>query len=118
MPLDFARTRTLLQQFDFHRLFIEELGWSQPTRRKPTDVAVADATVTFREIAQLAGVAVFEVSSPDGSIPDARARAAIHKGIAEHHHENLLIFVDADRTQSLWYWVKRQQGKAYPRPGV
>ena len=30
-------------------------------------------------------------------------------------HEHLLIFLDKDRTQSLWYWVKREDGKAFPR---
>ena len=31
------------------------------------------------------------------------------------HHENLLIFLDHARTQSLWYWVKRDGAKAHPR---
>ncbi|MCK4626116.1 MAG: ATP-binding protein, partial [Phycisphaerae bacterium] len=43
------------------------------------------------------------------------ARHAVHKEVSRLHHENLLIFVDTDRTQSLWYWVKRQDGKLYPR---
>lgn len=62
------------------------------------------------QVAQLAGVIVFEVAGQDGRIPDARTRAALHKEISGLHHENLLIFVDAGRTQSLWYWVKRQNG--------
>ena len=67
------------------------------------------------QIAQLSGVVVFEVSSSDGRIPEAKARAAIHKEIAPLHHENLLIFLDRDRTQSLWYWIKRENGRIYPR---
>jgi hypothetical protein len=43
------------------------------------------------------------------------SRAAAHKEIAALHHENLLIFVNRERTQSLWYWVKREDGKSYPR---
>jgi len=35
--------------------------------------------------------------------------------VAKHHHEHLLIFVDHQRTQSLWYWVKREDGKPRPR---
>lgn len=58
---------------------------------------------------------VLEVTSPDGTIPDAKTRAALHKRVAEQYLENLLIFVDAARTQSLWYWVKRDGAKAFPR---
>ena len=38
MPIHFERTRDRLKQFDFQRLFVEELGWSNPPRRKTTDV--------------------------------------------------------------------------------
>ena len=48
-------------------------------------------------------------------IPDAKTRAAIHKEISAIYHENLLIFVDKSRTQSVWYWVKREGSKKYPR---
>jgi hypothetical protein len=58
---------------------------------------------------------VFEVSTADGVTPDAKTRAAIHKEIAALHHENLLIFVNRERTQSLWYWVKQEDGKSFPR---
>ncbi len=58
---------------------------------------------------------VVEVEAEHGTIPDAKSRAAVHKEIAKLHHENLLIFVDRQRTQSLWYWVKRQDGKLFAR---
>ena len=34
MSLNVPRTRELLQNFDFPRLFIEELGWSNPASRQ------------------------------------------------------------------------------------
>jgi hypothetical protein len=67
------------------------------------------------QIAQLSGVVVFEIHSSDGRMPDAKARAALHKDISRHHHENLLILIDQKRTQSLWYWVKREGTKTFPR---
>src|SRR5436190_23325456 len=115
MAINFERTRERLAQFDFRKRFVEELGWSQPSSRKSIDFAVRDAEFTRRSVAELAGVVVFEVEANGGKIPDAKVRAAVHKEIAKLHHENLLIFVDADRTQSLWYWVKRQDGKSFPR---
>ena len=112
--LDIARTRELLQQFEFHRLFIEELGWSQPAKRVPWTLPVGEVTFTLSEIAQL-GATVLEVRSPDGTIPDARTRRQVLDEVAKRHHENLLIFVDGERQQSLWTWGKRDGAKVYPR---
>lgn len=116
MPtLDIPRTRDLLQKFDFSTLFIEELGWSRPPTRKTETWTSNGASFERRQIADLSGVVVFEITPQDGNIPDAKTRAAIHKDIAKLHHENLLIFLDQKRTQSLWYWVKREDGKSYAR---
>ena len=67
---------------------------------------------------ELSGVVVFEVAADNGQIPDAQTRAIIHREISSLHHENLLIFVDKYRTQSLWYWVKRQDGKTFTRDHI
>src|SRR5262245_51575696 len=116
--LNIPRTRELLQGFNFKPLFIEELGWSQPTSHSPHLVNIDALRFDCTQIAQLSGVVVFEVSSSDGHIPEAKIRAALHKEISRLYHENLLIFVDRDRTQSLWYWAKRENGKVYPRDHV
>ena len=113
--LDIPQTRDLLQGFDFSTLFIEELGWSQPITRNSVTAALKGTSFVRREIAELSGVPVFEITVEDGGIPDAKTRAAIHKEIAKIHHENLLVFVDKERRQSLWYWVKREGKKQYPR---
>jgi len=107
--------RERLQQFDFHRLFVDELGWSKPSTRDAVEMTIKTVKFTRRQISHLAGVAVFEVSAEDGRIPDAKTRAAIDKEVSALFHEHLLIFVDKARTQSLWYWVKRQDGKTFPR---
>src|SRR2546423_1081493 len=102
--LNIPRTRDLLQRFDFRARFIEELGWSQPTARKTVKWTHENIEFQRRQIAQLSGVVVFEITTSDGQIPNAKARTAIHKEISQLHHENLLIFLDDQRTQSLWYW--------------
>lgn len=69
-----------------------------------------------KRIAEMAGVPVLEITSTDGEIPKADDRTKIHKAISEVVSlENLLIFVNGDRTRSLWYWAKREGSKAYPR---
>src|SRR5437762_3023535 len=114
MPLNIASTRDRLQKFEFARLFVDELGWSNPKSRSPIKAQAKETPYARTPIAQLAGVVAFEVTVGDG-IPDAKTRAAIQKHVAEEHVENLLIFLDSARTQSLWYWVKRESGKTHAR---
>src|SRR2546425_12339927 len=116
--LDVQKARDLLQAFDFGKLFVEELGWSQPTSRQSTSFDCKGDRFQRKQIAQLSGAVVLEITSSDGKIPDGKTLAAIHKEISKLHHENLLIFVDSQRTQSLWYWVKREEGKLRPREHI
>jgi len=118
MTLNLNSARKCLADFEFSRLFVEELGWSRPSSRQAIHMTCKDHSFTRRQVAQLAGVVVFEVTAQNGQIPDAKTRAALHKEIAGLHHENLLIFVDARRTQSLWYWVRRRNAKAFPRDHI
>ncbi len=115
MTVNFERIRDHLKQFEFGRLFIEQLGWSHPPSNRPTTFPIEDAAFTSKQIAELGGVIAFEVSSENGVIPNAEMRAKVHREIAKLHHENLLIFVDSERIQSLWYWVKRQDGRMLRR---
>lgn len=118
MNLDITRVRNLLQEFNFKSIFIDELGWSQPSQIKPSPFTFDSTEYEVRQIAQLSGVVIFEIRQKDGKIPDAKKRAAVYRDIAKHHHENLLIFIDGNRSQSIWYWVKRENKKIYPRDHV
>ncbi len=115
MAINLKKSRQYLQDFDFLSLFIEELGWSNP----PSGGAIAfkcDGKTFYRQgVAELAGVLVLEVTSEDGEIPDGKVRANIYKEICKVALENLVIFLDRGRNQSLWYWVKREGTKQYRR---
>ena len=113
--MNIAQVRNHLQAFDFKALFVEELGWSLPVSKKSETLEQEGAAFEVRHIAELSGVVVLEVCAEEGTIPSAKTRAALHKEIAGRYHENLLVFVDTLRTQSLWYWVKREHGKNFPR---
>ncbi|MEQ9482591.1 Eco57I restriction-modification methylase domain-containing protein [Coleofasciculus sp. F4-SAH-05] len=115
MPLNFKRTRDLLYDFQFHELFIEELGWYQPSTKKAVSLEIEEKIYQYQRIAEASGVVVFEVTGDDGKIPEAKHRVAIHKELTEKIAENLLIFVDKERSRSLWYWVKREESKRYVR---
>ncbi|MEH2328656.1 Eco57I restriction-modification methylase domain-containing protein [Nostoc sp.] len=115
MSLNFQRTRDLLSKFKFSDLFIEELGWSKPSRQKPVSLKIDNKTYQYQKIAELSGVAIFEVTAADGNIPEAKVRIAIHQEITKLIAENLLIFITEKRTRSLWYWVKREGTKTSVR---
>lgn len=123
VTFDIKRTRDYLQGLEFKRLF-NELGWSQPKSARPVRMVVHEEAFERVGIAELAGVAVFEVvaqaaeGNPEGKIPGAKIRKAVYAEIAEHFHENLLIFLNAERSQSLWYWVKRDGTKTEPRENL
>jgi hypothetical protein len=115
MTLNIVQARDLLHTFSFQKLFVEVLGWNRPPRGlAPTTWTQQSLSVTRAPIAELAGVVVFEVTTDDGGIPDEPMRRAIDAEIAKYHHEHLLIFLNAERTSSLWYWVKREDGRGYP----
>ena len=109
--LQIERVRDCLHSFDFKRLFIEELGWSRAKSAKPIPVEVAARTWQATPLAELSGVVAFRV---DG-VPERDARLAIQKSLAQQAHENLVVFVDADQTRSVWLWVKREGSKRFPR---
>jgi hypothetical protein len=114
MNLNFENTRRLLNEFEFGRVFVDELGWSRPQKSKALPSIVKEEKYDVKIVAELSGVVVCEITGLNG-IPDSLTRKAIHRDITKRHHENLLIFVDAMRTQSLWYWVKRVEKKQIPR---
>ena len=115
MPFNADKAQDHLYEFKLQELFILELGWSQPASRNPESLEVEGQTYQRSQIAQMSGVPIFEIASPDGDIPTAEIRNAIYKAIANQFAENLLIFVNQSRTRSLWYWAKRDGTKFYPR---
>ena len=115
MQFDFKKSRQYLQEFAFGDLFREVLGWSNPTIRRAEELEIEGQLYNRRMIAELSGVAVYEVTAHDGAVAAEKARKQIYQQTAEVSLENLLIFVDRDRTQSFWYWVKREDKKRISR---
>ena len=119
MPLNRERARELLEGFKFQSLFIEEMGWGSAPDGQV--YPIGDTGYMRRLIASMSGVSIVEVfpAAPDGSLPDSQTCETIHRAIEQLSHENVLIFVDAaserQRSKSVMYWVKRDNGKRRPR---
>jgi hypothetical protein len=112
--LNLEKLRKHIQGFEFKTLF-NELGWSNPTTSKTTTLTINATELSYSQIAQLSGVVILEITAIYNSMPDAKTRLAVHEKIATLHHENVLIFIDKQRTQSCWFWMKREGVKQYPR---
>lgn len=113
--LNIERTRKALQSFDFKTLFIEELGWSNPTSNKTINETIKEIAISRKPIAELSGAVVFEITTPNGEVPEPKQRMAIAKEIQKQHFEHVLIFIDKDRKQSIWHWLKNQDKKVVSR---
>jgi hypothetical protein len=113
--LNVNRVRDLLQDFEFQELFIEELGWNNPSLRQSQSIQLGHELFTYKGVAVLGGIEAFEVKSDSGVIPSRQVQLAISKEVAKARLEHVLIFVDEKRTQSVWFWVKRDGSKRFPR---
>ena len=58
MPVNVTRTRELLKNFDFKKLFIEELGWEHHSQQ--LDVSVDGKQIRLNAIAHKRGIVAFE----------------------------------------------------------
>lgn len=113
--LNIEQTRKALQSFDFKTLFIEELGWSNPASNKTINETIKEIAISRKPIAELSGAVVFEITTPNGEVPEPKQRMAIAKEIQKQHFEHVLIFIDKDRKQSIWHWLKNQDKKVVSR---
>lgn len=116
MALNPQLARPLIQDFKFADLFREQLNWEVSTRPDQVDVVELgkeQPAVQLRRhaIAELGGVVVYEVTTLDGpatgKVPLAAVREKLGRQVQQSALEHVLIFVDKDRTQSLWQWMKR-----------
>lgn len=113
--LNIKNIRELIQNFELKSLFIEELGWNHRSM-KP----IQQSEFTQLPIAELGSIPVFAIVSSQESLLDSKMRATIQRQVSETYHENLLIFLDklSQPTQSVWRWVKREEGQEMAREHV
>ena len=114
MPLNVARVRQCLQNFDFRALFVQELGWDK--HPAGLTVAVDGATYSLQPIAEKRGFQVFACPSPNsGTFPDYPTRSKIERQVAKLAHEHIIIYTDAAKTAQKWQWVRRELGRPLAR---
>ena len=90
MQINVQRTRQYLKQFNFRRLFVNELGWDH--HRQTLNVSVGENEYTLTAIAEKCGMVVFEcqANTTEGGIPESKIRRKIQQEVAKSVHETLL----------------------------
>lgn len=118
MPtVNFDRTKHHLNAFAWQPLFVEELGWLAPRGgdERPLTLEAQGETYALRPVAHLGGVVAFEIEGPNGKIPDAKTRMALHRAVEGRYREHLLLFVDGARQQTVWSYPKYDGKKLHIR---
>lgn len=110
MDFNAGNAKKLLEQFDFAKLFIEELGWDRHSA--DLSVPISGANYTLRAVAEKRGMVAWVCQAPTGQqIPDRAARKKIETQVAKTTLEHLIIFTDAKRAEQIWCWARREAGK-------
>ena len=110
MPMNTGRARQLLKDFDFGKLFVEELGWDR--HQATLNVTVGAQSFNLAAIAHKRGMVAYHCAASAGAqIPDYALRRKIEHQVAKSAHEHFIIFTDADKKSQIWQWVKREPGK-------
>lgn len=104
MNIDISRIRTHIQNFTFNDLFIDELGWDYTA--KTHIIHTDDNDFDLSIIAEKRDLVVATCNT----IPVRNTRLKIEKQFAKLHHENIIIYVDADKTEQVWQWAKKETG--------
>ena len=89
---------------DFRNLFIEELGWDQPTA-KPLTVELEDSSFHVTPVAGFQGLHVWECAS----LPDRSTQALIDRQVSASSTERLIIFHDG--TKQEWRWPRYNKNR-------
>ena len=104
----------LLDEFKLKELFVEHLGWDRHDATLPVPIDGHEYALTA--IAQKRGFAAY-VCEPgsDDRFPDHTTRGRIDTQVTKSAREHLVIYVNADRSEQLWQWVRRAPGQPIAR---
>jgi hypothetical protein len=110
MAINRENVKKYLNDFDFHKIFIEEMLWNRHPA-KPETLQIGDKKFQLSFIAEQAGFTACTIEDQEtGKIPDKTTQLKTDTQIRKISHEHLIIFVDRRKTQAVWIWVKREKG--------
>ena len=106
MAFNAEHAKNAIRDFDFDRLFLEELGWdNRPWWSAP--IEVDDRIYKLDPVAEKADMVAFVHRG--ARIPPRATRMKIERKLTKTAYEHLIVFVDQARTRQVWQWVRRRQ---------
>ncbi|WP_336715562.1 DNA methyltransferase [Arthrobacter sp. USHLN218] len=99
-----SKFMSYVDKADFKNLFIEELGWDQPTA-KPLTVEMDDSSFHVTPVAGFHGLHVWAC----GSLPDRSTQAQIDREVSATSTERLIIFHDEAKQE--WRWPRYNKNR-------
>jgi hypothetical protein len=110
MDFNVGNAKKRLEDFEFGKLFVEELGWDRHSA--DLSVTVSGATFAFKAVAEKRGMVAWVCRAhSDQELPDRATRKKIGTQVAKTTLEHLIIFTDPKRSEQIWCWTKREAGK-------
>ena len=102
--IDIKSVRKSLTDFQFNKLFIEDLGWDDPCDRKNDSIEIQKEKIFFSYIAEIKSIPIiFFDKEYWAKFKEKRERKNLHKKIESKHAKNLVIFSDKKEFFSLSY---------------
>ena len=83
------------------------MGWDKRPEA-PLKIPYKGQVYVFKLLAHKAGFKIYEHIFP-GRIPENQLLYQLDKELNCYATEHLTIFVDANRENQAWFWVKREQ---------
>ncbi|MGX5716800.1 type IIL restriction-modification enzyme MmeI [Arthrobacter sp. MAHUQ-56] len=99
-----SKFMSYVDRADFKNLFIEELGWDQPTA-KPLSVDMDDSSFHVTPVAGFHGLHVWACAS----LPDRSTQAQIDREVSATSTERLIIFHDGRKQE--WRWPRYNKNR-------
>ena len=110
-PLDRARVKQHLDNFELRLLFTQELGWDHGG--SDTEVTVNDRVYPLQAIAHKRGMVAYQyLAQPGDDFPNHPTRQKMERAVAKQVREHIIIFCPHDRSAQYWLWVKREPGRS------
>lgn len=105
-----AERMSLVNEGNFKKLFLEELGWDRPDLAL-LKIEVDEQTYTLEQVAGYSGLRVWLCQI----VPDARTQRLIDQQVRKVSDARLLIFADAVKQEWRWLQSADSEGVGQPR---
>jgi hypothetical protein len=89
---------TYIRSFDFHGLFINEMGWDNYS--ETIEIEAENQKILLRGFAEKKSFPLFECVS--NKIPDRSVMQTVERKLSRMHPNHLIIWMDTEKTVQLW----------------